>query len=295
MAPEIVVTSFKDPNFSTLDNLFGKGQKPLKRIGIVIFEGVVQPTRAGLAESDLIYMNAAGKQLITEDFLTIWDQAMPLLEKNLDYVPVKRLKKAKSVLQYGLDQTDYVKGKSRALAPDDIFYLPKGKETTPLTVMNPRGLRDVSFLLVPANELMGGPKWSEHNKHYLNDAMKELKLDAAIIVMSSASWTAAHMDKHTGEHYPEQLKVKINASILTSLSDAQERGKKARINDVPKVNLCYRTYEAQLLSPVTITVQEDQQNFQNIDRELLTPLMKQYRDLSFMVIDTIASDLKKTH
>ena len=252
LSNQVVETSKRDPHIGKLDNLFSKKQAPLKRIGIIVFESEIQPTRGGLAGNNLIYVSESGKQILTESFLNIWEQSLKILAPELDYVSTHEIKKAKTFHQYGLPEENFVKTQRTSLAPDDMFYLESGKKTTSTTVVNPRGMRDVSFLLVPATKLMGGPKWSEHNKHFLNDVAKNLKLDAAIIVMSEISWTAAHTDKHSGEFIPEEANLKIKASTLVPLFRYHERLEKLHINEKPNITLAYRAYEAKMSIPVFI-------------------------------------------
>lgn len=294
MSAQMVETSYRDPRSGKLQELFGKNQPPLKRIGIIVFETRIQPTYDGLAGKNMIYLSEAGKQILTENLLRIWEESLSILAPDIDYVSTAQMKKATSFRQYGAPEDDFVKTRRSSLAPDDIFFLESGKKTTTTTIVNPRGMQDVSFLLVPATELMGGPKWSEHNKHFLNDVAKELKLDAAIIVKSDLSWTAAHTDKHSGEVIPEEIKVEINASTLIPLSGYHERLKNIKNSDLPGVTLCYRTYEGELKVPALISVPEEMKNFTTIETELLSPTLKTYKDLSQMTLIRITEDLKKT-
>lgn len=293
-ASDIVETSYRDPKFGTLKDLFASNQKPLKRVGIIIFESVVQPTRGGLSGQDLIYVSAQGKQLMTERFLQVWEQSFSILGSDVDFVTTAKIKKAKAFAQYGLDQENFINSKRVGLAPDDIFYIEPGKKTTIETTLNPRGMRDMSFLLVPANELMGGPKWSEQNKQFVNDLSKELNLDAVIIVMSEVSWTAAHTDKSTGDSIPEEMTIKISSSTLLSLTEYNKRLQKTGYNDPADINLCYRTYKGELKVPIHISLPTSDLNFNSIEKELLGPLFKTYKDLSQMTIVNIVNDLKKT-
>lgn len=294
LSKQVVETSKRDPHIGKLDKLFSKKQPPLKSVGILVFESEIQPTRGGLAGKDLVYLSESGKQILTESFLEIWEQSLKLLGPKLDYVPVSDIKKSKSFHQYGLPEENFVKTQRSSLAPDDIFFLESGKKTPTTTVVNPRGMRDVSFLLVPAYELMGGPKWSEHNKHFVNDVVKELKLDAVIIVMSELSWTAAHTDKHSGEFIPEELNVEIKASTLVPLTRYHERLEKLHINEKPNITLAYRSYNADISIPVLLSVPEDMKTYETIEKELISPMLKTYKDLSQMMIMRILSDLKKT-
>lgn len=294
MSPKLVTTLKRDPRFGKLDDLFGKNQKALLKIGILIFESSVQPTLGGLAQSNKIYLSEQGKQLLTENLLSVWDESFPVLSPELNYVKIASVKNATSLQQYGFEVFDYVKSDRDKLAPDDIFYLDSGKKTTTTTVLNPRGMRDLSFMLVPAYELMGGPKWSEHNKHFLNDLVKELELDAAIIVMSELSWTSHHKDKYTNEFIPEELTLKISASTLLPLHLYNDRLEKTGNKTKADVTLCYRSYETKVKMPVEISVPPMDQKFETIEKNLLNPMLKTYKDLSQMTMLRIVEDLKKT-
>jgi hypothetical protein len=294
MSPEIVETSVKEPPAGKLADLFGKGQAPLKKLGIVIFETRIQPTYEGLAKKNMIYLSEAGKQIMTENLLRIWEQSIPVLEPEVEYVTTAKIKKAKSFHAYGRVEENYVKSKRSTLAPDDIFFLDSGKQTTTTSILNPRGMQDLSILLVPAGELMGGPKWSEQNKQFVNDVMKEMKLDAVIVLLSDISWTAAHTDKHSGELINEEVKIEINASTLVSLSSYHERLKNLKDSALPNVTLCYKSYETEMKIPAVISVPVENKNFETIEKELLTPVMKTYKDLAFMTIMRISEDIKKT-
>ena len=294
LSSKVVTTSQRDPRVGKLDELFSKKQKPLKRVGIIVFESVIQPTRGGLSGADKIYMSEQGKQLLTEKYLSIWQQTASLISSDVQFVPISQIKRARTMQKYGSEVEDYVKSARTSFAPDDIFFMESGKKSTLATIMNPRGMRDMSFLLVPATELMGGPKWSEHNKQFLNELMKELKLDAALIVMSDVSWTAAHKDKYTDEFIPEEIKFKISASTLLSLTQYNQRLEVIGNKEKADVTLCYRAYESKMKIPVYISVPEMDQNFDMIEKDLLNPMLKTYKDLSQMTLMRIIEDLKKT-
>lgn len=293
ISDKVIITSIKEPPFGKRNAIFGKGQRPLKRIGIVVFETRIQPTLDGLAGKNLIYLSESGKQIMTENFLSIWEESFKTIFPEVSYIPTSKIKKAKALSQYGLAQSDYVKAKRKTLAPDDIFFLESGKKTTLVTTLNPRGMRDVSFLLVPAYELMGGPKWSEQNKHFINDLSKELSLDAVVIVFSEISWTASHVDKHSGISISDELKLGLKASVLVPLSGYHERLEKLNDSQKPNVTLSYSSYEASLKIPLKLT-ENEVRHFQTIEDVLLNPLMKIYNDYTQMMIIKLTEDLKKT-
>ena len=296
LAPEMVVTSRRDPQNGKLDDLFSSKQAPLKKVGIFVFETLIQPTRSGLANEDRVFLSAAGKQLWTEKLLSQWEQSLEILGENkIQLVNVSIIKKAKSFQIDGMSVNDHILTKRDILAPDDVFYLPKGKTTTSTSLLNARGMRDFSLALVPAAELMSGPKFSEHAKHTVNDLCKELGLDAVIIVMSDLNWTSAHTDKHSGEVFPEQAVVHVKSSLLVPLSSYHQRLKKlGETRLLPKTTVAYRTYESTLKIPVVITLPENEQTFEYLEKELISPVNKTYNDLAHMIQIQMIKDLTKT-
>lgn len=295
LAPGVVMMEKRDPRVGTLDKLFDPKLPDIKKIGIVVFESEIQSTRSGLSGDDKIYPFEQGKQLITEKLLTQWEEGMSLVAPDLHYVRTDDVRTTKALYQYGLQVEDYIKTDRTRIEPDDIHWLPPGKKTPLYTVMNPRGMRDLSFMLVPASELMGGPKWSEQNKIFLNDICKELQLDAVIVVMSSVSWTAEKKDKFTNETVPEEMTLKIKATTLVPFGKYHERLKILKEREQPVINVAYRYHEGQLKIPVKISIPEEEKNFEQIEKRLLDPMFKAYRDLSFMVIDRMAEEIRKTN
>ncbi len=294
LAPKMVSSAFREPPVGTLSELFSPPRPGIKRIGIGVFETRIQPTYEGLAGNNAVYLSAAGKQLLTESFLTIWEESLRALASDLDFVPTEKLRLTPAYGSYGLKQEDFVLTPRSALAPDDIFFLERGRKTTSTVTLNPRGSRDLSFLLVPGYELMAGPKWSEHNKHFVNDLSKEAQLDAVVVALSDVSWTRAHTDKHSGEVYPEELKLRLRASILVPLHSYHARLAEVGKRETPNVTLCYRSYEAEVRLPVDLAVEESQRTFETIEERLLGQMVKSYKDLAQLMILRMQSDLEKT-
>ncbi len=295
LAPKVVTTLSRDPRVGKNDKLFSKEMPDIKRVGIVVFEGMIENKFTGLSDEDRLFISDSGKQLITEKLLSIWEQTLPLLDPELDYISTAKIKKTSHFNEYGTDVTDDIQAKRDALMPDDVFYLPKGKKISMSMFKNPRGMRDVSFLLVPGTELMGGPKSQEQNKHFINDIAKELHLDAVIIVQSSLSWTAARKDKNTGEMIPEEGKIEIKASILTPMTRYHERLKATGDNVTPNLSAVFRAYEGVIRFPLLISVPVTDESFDTAMKEVITPMLKSYTDLSSMVIYQMKSDLEKTY
>lgn len=294
LAPEVVKTMKRDPHVKRLDDLFAKKLPDLKRVGILIFESKLQSTRSGLAGDEKIFLSASGKQLLTESLLNVWEETLPLMSPEFLWVRSDEIRTAKSFSAYGLEVEDFVKSDRNRLDPDDVIYLPKGRETTSQTVLNPRHLRDLSLLLVPAYELVGGPKWSEHHKLFINDVVRELNLDAVIVIMSDVSWSTQQVSKHSGEPTPEEMKFRIEASVLVPFSRIHERLKKLGSKEEPMQTICYRAYETKLNIPIDLSKLSETSAFGEIEETVINPLLKTYRDLVIMNVDQISSDLRKT-
>jgi hypothetical protein len=296
LAPEVVKTEQRDPQKGKLEELFSKKQPPLKRIGIFVFESVLQPTRGGLSGQDKVYLSAQGKQLLAEKLLSVWEQTLPVLGPEFEYISTSKIKKSPSFKKYGSDVEDHIKAKRSGLEPDDIFFLPPGKNTTSASTLSARGMRDHSLLLIPAGELLQGPKFSEHAKHAINDLARELNLDAFLIVLNNVSWTSSHIDKHSGIIVPEELTIKIEATTLIPLHKYHERLKASgERRDFPKISVSYRAYNTSLQVPVNLSVEPSQENFGTIEKELLNPMLKTYSDATQMTLSRILADLKATH
>ena len=294
MSPHLIEVSSRPPREGQLTKLFGPSQSPIKRVGIIAFESIIHPTWNGIASHDKIYLSKTGKQLLTEELLNIWDEGFPILNPDLVYVSTSDIKASKELHKYGQKVDDHVKGPRKILAPDDIFYLSKGKLTTTETVLNPRGMRDLSFVMVPAYELMGGPKWSEHNKHFMNAIMSELKLDAAIIIMSKISWTSDKLVKNSDIHIPEEMKVEVMSSLLISPTKYHQRLSKLGNKTRPNVTLCYRSFEGELKIPLNLNFTQEEFNFETILKEVLNPAVKSYKDLAIMMMEQMNMEIEKT-
>lgn len=293
---DYVTTAVRDPIEGKLDELFAPNMPDIKKIGIISFEGMIQSTFGGLAPQDSVYMSVPGKQIMVESFLKIWEQSLGVLGKDIDYVKVAKINSSKVSKNYGLDVTDHVLVKRNTLMPDDIFYVNKGKSTSYIALVNPRGMRDLSMLLVPAYQLMAGPKFTEAQKHYVNELCKELALDGVLVVYSSVEWTTKGTDKHKGDKdISEEAKLSVSASLLIPYSQYHERLDKLKFKGIkPQKNTSYRTYSSEVRIPLTITVSEEDKNFETIEKNILIPVMDVYTQLTQMIISRLDADIKKT-
>src|SRR5690606_994117 len=212
-----------------------------------------------------------------------WEESINVFGNDFTLIPQSKMKKAAVLRSAGEVQEDFIKTKRKILAADDIMILEKGKKTTMSTVINPRQMQDLSFLLAPGYDLMGGPKWSEHKKHLVNDVAKELKLDALILVKSDVSWS-----------YPEgeMATIKLKASTIVPLSSYHERLEKVGDKSRPNVTLCLNSYLGEVKVPVKLLYPEKEGVFSQVEEELILPMMSGYNNLSQMMISRIFEDLR---
>ncbi len=293
---DIVKTSVKDPSEGKMEELFAPSMPDIKKIGILSFEGMIQPTFGGLSGQDSVYMTSAGKQILVENLLKVWEQSLTVLGKNIDYVKVAKIMGAESSKKHGLEVTDHVLVKRSKLMPDDIFYLGKGKNTSYNALLNPRGMRDLSMLLVPGYELIGGPKFSDAQKHYVNELCKELGLDAVLVVYSKVEWTAKGVDKHKGDaDISEEAVLKVEASLVLPFSNYHNRLDLMKFKgQKPVQNISYRTYATEVRLPLVITVPDEEKSFSTVEKNILSPVMDVYTQLTQMIITRLDEDMKKT-
>jgi hypothetical protein len=293
---DYVTTEVRDPAEGKLEELFATNMPDIKKIGIISFEGMIQSTFGGLAPQDSVYMSESGKQILVESLLKVWEQSLSVLGKEITYVKAAKVISAKTSKKYGLDVTDHVLVKRSTLMPDDIFYVNKGKSTTYVALVNPRGMRDLSMVMVPAYQLMAGPKFSDAQKHYVNELCKELGLDAVLVVYSNIEWTTKGIDKHKGnKDISEEAKLSVNASLLIPYSQYHERLDKLKFKGIkPQKNTSYRTYSTEVRIPLVITIPEEEKNFDVIQKNIVSPVMDVYTQLTQMIISRLNADIKKT-
>ena len=90
LAPKVVTTLKRDPKSGSFKDLFSNKQSPIKRVGVVIFESMIQNSLTGLATEDRVYLSDQGKQLLTEKLLSVWEQSFPIVLLTL--ITSRRLK-----------------------------------------------------------------------------------------------------------------------------------------------------------------------------------------------------------
>lgn len=296
-AHEYVKTSMKDPSVGKMEELFAPGMPAIKRIGIISFEALIQPTYGGVAPENSVFLSASGKQLMVESFLKVWEQSLGVLGKDFSFIKTVKIDNAKTSQQYGTDVTDHIKVNRSHYMPDDIFYLNKGKLTTYTALVNPRKMRDLSLLLVPAYELMGGPKFSDAQKHYVNELCKELKLDGVLVIFNDVEWSVKGVDKYSdNKDIPEEAKIKISASLVLPFSNYHHRLDLMKYKgEKPQQSITYRDYKTSVRIPLTLSVAEEEKNLTTIEKNLLTPVMDVYVQLTQMIISELSDDMKKTY
>jgi hypothetical protein len=292
-AQTVVKREERDPDYITLEKLRASEKGSIRRMGVVLFETQYQPSRSGLAIGRNVYLSDKGKQALAEETWSFWDRALRRATgTGVEWVKRTELEQSKAFRAAGAVQADYVMVKRYELGEGDIFWKSGGQEIPMTSLVLPRNQQDVSILFVPATEMMLGPKSVEHQKHWVNEICKELKLDAVLIVSSQASWQQGGKEKRTQEVIPEEMQVAIDASILypwsTYISVARQLGERNAL----KKSVPLATYRVKTTIPISISVPEDQQTFETIQQNILTPFRASYQALTALMIERIAADLR---
>jgi len=282
LTEDMVVKTVREPMIGGMDLLQDK-KFPIKKLGIIVFESEVQPTRGGLSDKNKVYLSSAGKQIVTENFLKIWEEKFG---ESLT-VSTKTLSENSSYQSYGSAQEDFSHFKQSVLFEEDIFLLESGKKTSSDTVISPRWMRDYSLVYIPAYDLLKGPKWNEHQRHMIQEVCRDLDLDAVLVIKSDLDWKVEATDKRSGEHTSDLLKVKIGASVLIPYGKFHERLNSRGISEKPLVNTVFANYEIDYSTPISLS-----SDFVSIEESLLKPMMKIYGDLAQILMIKIKSDLK---
>ena len=293
-AQTVIKREERDPEGITLKELVASPQGQLKKMAIILFETQFQSTRTGLAVGRNVYMNERGKQILAEKAYSFWSKALAQTA-SVTWLKRSELEKSPAFRSYGSPVNDYVLSKNLKMSDNDIFWKSGGQEVPMTSLILPRNQQDVSVLYIPATEMMITTKMVEQQKHWVNDICKELGLDGVILVSSAASWNAGGVDKRTKEVIPEEAKVNIEASILYPFKAYQAAGAAKGKMNLPQKNISLAVYSVASKLPVKITIPEEEQTFEAINKNLLEPVWSSYEALSALMIDRMITDIQQTH
>lgn len=295
-AQTVVKRETRDPENVTLEQFRTHPAGQIRRIGLVLLETEFQPSRSGLASDRNLYLSARGKQILTEQQWIFWNSELRRLSKDgLTWPTREELVTAKSFSSAGSPEPDYILKFGDRLAEADLLWKAPGERIASETLLRPAGFRDLSLVLIPAYDLMGGPKPSQHQHHWVNDLCKELRLDAVVIVSVGAEWRRGAVDKRTKEVIPEEMKIRAQATVLYPWSTYHTIGATLGLRNLPKVNVPLASYDVRATLPVQISVPESEENLATAFDHVINPVRRHYMRLGSLVQERIISDLLQTH
>jgi predicted amino acid-binding ACT domain protein len=94
---------------------------------------------------------------------------------------------------------------------------------------------------------------------------------------------------------PEEMTIQIKGTTLIPAGKYLERLTALKEREQQVINVAYRYHEGVLKLPLVISIPEEEKNFEQIQKRLLDPMFKAYRDLTLMMIDRMAGEIRKTH
>ncbi len=291
LANEVVLKSVRDPQEIKLDEILKPLNENIKRIGIAVFETEIQPTRSGLTNDRSIYLNDVSKALLTEQMFKVFQTQLKDKLINVEIVSHEEIVNTKANRLYGVEFDYPLIDEDRALGQDNLFYLPAGKKTTMRSVFIPKGFQDLSIVLVPAMELMHGPKVVEHQKHFINDLSKELNLDALLVISSKVSWTRKGIDKRTQEVIQEEIKFNQTLTMHYPFGLYEKKLISKNKSLINKKSIPILTLEINHTEPIKISVPEIEENYQTIENNFLNPFQKRYNELTELLVLKLSNDL----
>jgi hypothetical protein len=295
-AQTVVKRETRDPEGVKLSRFRQHPAGQIRKIGLVIFETEFQPSRSGLASDRNIYLSVRGKQILTQQLWSMWDRELRRLSNgSVTWSTRDQLIGAKSFASAGSTETDYVLKDWGRLTEEDVFWKNPGQKIPTDSLVQPANYRDLGLVLVPAYEMMGGPKPSQHQHHWVNDLCKELELDAVLLVSLGAEWRRGGVDKRSKAVIPEEMKIRAQASIVYPWSRYHTIGESLGEKNLPKLNIPLASYGVQVSVPVKITLPDGQENFSAAFANIIGPMRSTSTRISSLLMERIISDLHQTH
>lgn len=305
MAPEerltyahtIVKRERRNPEGVDLDKLHEYKFTKIRRVGVVLFETQIKPSRSGLASDRNIYLSETGKQNLTESFYRYFDYELKKLSRTmaLDWIQKEELEASKAFRSYGSIYKDFMMNRSKKLNDLDVFWKKGGEKIPETSLVMPANMQDVSLMYVPSYELLGGAKPSQHQHHWINEICKELKLDALVVVSVSADWNRGAVDKRSKEHIPEVMKINVEATTLYPWSTHHKILALQKNSSNQKLNMPLASYSTKVSLPVKITLDENEESFENAMKNVIYPLSVHTESLLSLVAQRMIADIYQTY
>jgi hypothetical protein len=305
MAPEerltyaqtVVKRERRNPEGVELEKI---GQYPIgkiKKLGVVLFETQIKTSRSGLASERNIYLSESGKQALTESFYRTFEFELKKisLPMALEWVSKDDLEASRAFRSYGSVYKDFMLNRSKKLNDLDVFWKKGGEKIPETSLLLPANMQDVSLMYVPAYELMGGAKPSQHQHHWVNDLCKELGLDAVVVVSMSADWSRGGVDKRSQALIPEKMDISVESTIIYPWSTHHKILEEQKKSTTQKRNMPLAAYSAKASVPVLISIDPAQETFETAMRNVIFPLTVYGDSLLSLVAQRIVADIYQTY
>jgi hypothetical protein len=287
----------RDPDGVSLNEIKKDPTGKIKRIGVILFESEIQPSRSGLASERNVYLSVRGKQILTEFFANKFNFDLMRLSNpfGVEWVSTHELQNSKAYRSYGSIYPDYILRSSDSLTAADAFWKSGGERIPETTLVLPHNAQDTSILLVPSYELMSGPKPSQHQHHWINDICKELGLDAVVVASLEASWQRAGVDKRTKVVRNEEMNLSFKASLIYPWSTHHQILEKKNKATFYKSNIPLAAYSIDHIEPIVLSVESSQETFETAEKNIFNVLDTNMGALIHLVSQRIVSDIIQTH
>ncbi len=305
MAPEerltyaqtIVKRERRNPEGVDLEKINTYPQTKIKKIGVVLFETQIKPSRSGLASDRNIYLSESGKQALTESFYRTFEFELKKLSRTmaLEWMSKDDLEASRAFRSYGSIFRDYMLNRSKKISDLDVFWKKGGEKIPETSLILPANMQDVSLLYVPAYELMGGAKSSQHQHHWVNDMCKELGLDAVVVVAVSADWNRGGVDKRSQAVITEKMEIKVESTILYPWSTHHSILASQKKSTTQKRNMVLAAYSSQAAFPVKITLDPSEETFETAMKNIIFPLNVYTESLLSLMAQRMVADIYQTY
>jgi hypothetical protein len=305
MAPEerltyaqtVVKRDRRNPEGLELDKISQYSIGKINKIGIVLFETQIKASRSGLASDRNVYLSESGKQALTESFYRTFEFELKKisLPMALEWVSKDDLEASRAFRAYGSVYKDFMLNRSKKLSDLDVFWKTGGEKIPETSLLLPANMQDVSLMYVPAYELMGGAKPSQHQHHWVNDLCKELGLDAVVVVSLSADWSRGGLDKRSQALIPEKMDISVESTILYPWGTHHKILEAQKKSTNQKRNMPLAAYSAKVSVPVLITVDPAQETFDTAMKNVIFPLTVYGESLLSLVAQRMVADIYQTY
>ncbi|MBY0516981.1 MAG: hypothetical protein K2P81_08745 [Bacteriovoracaceae bacterium] len=296
-AQTVVKKEQRDPDSMSLKEFTKTSEGEIRKIGLLIVESEIQPSRSGLATERSVYLSPRGKQLLTEELYHSFFQHLKALspKKTLHFLKSADLFLSSSYRSAGSPSNDYILATNAHLTGEDVFWRLPGKNIPEATILTPRGFQDMSMIMIPAYDLIGGAKPNQHQFHWVNDVCKEMGLDAIVVLHMDASWTRGSIDKRSKEVIPEEMKMSLRGSVIYPWGKFHQAVEAKGEKSLSKLNIPLAAYSIETRFPITLTVEESAETFESAENNIINPLRATFTSFASLMSSRMMTDILATH